>query len=90
MKVILTESALVDLGEIYLRLSQFDSLVRRSFKRQLLEALDRIKHFPQSSPRVAERKVHCVILSKYPYKIFYTVGPDFIEVLHIYHSARNT
>ena len=89
MKVILTESALVDLGEIYEHLSQFDPLIKKSFKSQLLQVLSRIKRFPQRSPSVVGRKVHVAILPKYPYKIFYTVGLEFVEILHIYHSSRN-
>ncbi len=44
---------------------------------------------PESAPRVAGRPgVRAVLLRRYPYKIFYRVRGDVVEILHIRHTAR--
>jgi len=49
----------------------------------------RIGRWPQSAREVVGRAgVRVVPLIRYPYKIFYRVMPDAVEVLHIRHSAR--
>jgi toxin ParE1/3/4 len=44
---------------------------------------------PQSFPRVQERRALRVALAlPFPYKIFYRVREDTIEIVHIRHTAR--
>lgn len=90
MKVVVTEPALADLEDIYVYLTQRYSAVRSSVKSQILSTFVRLKRFPESAPLVGHRKsVRCVVLTKYPYKIFYKIDNRFINILHIYHAARD-
>ena len=44
---------------------------------------------PYSAPRVLERRgVRVALVLRYPYKIFYRIRGDAIEILHIRHTAR--
>jgi hypothetical protein len=45
---------------------------------------------PESARRIPERPgVRVVPLIRYPYKIFYHVVGDTVEILHIHHAARD-
>jgi len=51
--------------------------------------LFRIMLWPESSRRSAKRPgVHAVPLGRYPYKIFYRVADDTVQILHIHHAAQ--
>jgi toxin ParE1/3/4 len=48
-----------------------------------------VAEHPQSAPRVSERRgVRVALVLRYPYKIFYRIRGDAIEILHIRHTAR--
>jgi toxin ParE1/3/4 len=50
----------------------------------------RIGTRPQSAQEVVQRPgIRSVPFIRYPYKIFYRVSSDRIEVLHVHHSARD-
>jgi plasmid stabilization system protein ParE len=45
--------------------------------------------WPASSRRASSRPgVRVVPLGRYPYKIFYRVTEDAVEILHIHHAAQ--
>jgi toxin ParE1/3/4 len=51
--------------------------------------VDRLGHLPESAPRVVDRSgVRVVLVLRYPYKIFYRLRRDAVEILHIRHTAR--
>mgnify|MGYP003394481561 CR=1 FL=1 len=90
MKVIVTEPALADLEDIRSYLVEKYPRVIAPLRKELLSIFRRLQTFPQAAPLIRGRSdVHCILLAKYPYKIFYKVGKDFVEILHVYHTARN-
>jgi toxin ParE1/3/4 len=51
--------------------------------------LTRISYWPDSAREISERPgVRVVPLVRYPYKIFYRVVDETVEILHIYHTSR--
>lgn len=90
MRIVFTDPALADLEDVYAYLSSHYPTLIAAIGEQFDMAYVRIRSWPESAPVtiIDGRKVRVVTLTKYPYKIFYRVGADFIEVLHIYHSAR--
>jgi plasmid stabilization system protein ParE len=51
--------------------------------------IGRLALHPESAPRVIDRPgVRAVLVRRYPYKIFYRVRGDVVEILHIRHTAR--
>jgi toxin ParE1/3/4 len=51
--------------------------------------ISRVAEHPNSAPRVLERRgVRVALVLRYPYKIFYRIRGDAIEILHIRHTAR--
>ena len=89
MKVIFTEPALDDLEEIRAYIEQNYPSIRRSFERRLTAVIAHIGRWPEGSRRVAARpSVRVMPLIRYPYKVFYQVTEQGVEVLHIRHGAR--
>jgi toxin ParE1/3/4 len=88
MKVVYTEEALKDLDAIA------DWLIAHhptapAVERRIRRVIAHIANWPESTRRSAHRpNVHVVPLSRYPYKIFYRINGDSVEILHIHHAAR--
>jgi toxin ParE1/3/4 len=50
----------------------------------------RIDKWPQSAEAVVQRPmVRAVPFIRYPYRLFYQVTGEAVEVLHIHHAARS-
>ena len=89
MKVVYTEPALHDLDEITAWLKQHYPGLGRAVERRLRIVVAHIARWPESMRRSARRPdVRVAPLGRYPYKIFYRVRDDAIEILHIHHAAR--
>lgn len=82
MKVVYTDKALHNLDEILAVLAAFELRLRA--------VEHRIGRWPNSATEVEQRPgVRVVPLLRYPYKIFYQVTPDAVEVVYIHHAARS-
>jgi toxin ParE1/3/4 len=89
MKVIYTEAALRDLDEITAWLNANYPGVGRALERRLRIVVAHITRWPESMRRSRRHPdVRVAPLGRYPYKIFYRVREDAIEILHIHHAAR--
>ena len=52
--------------------------------------VNRLGRLPRSAPRVVGRaNVRVALVLRFPYKIYYRVRTDDIEILHIRHTARH-
>ena len=90
MKVVFTDDALRDLDEILQYISSHYPLVYRPFEKRLRTIITRIAAWPESAQEVEQRPdIRSVPFIRYPYRVFYRVWPDRVEVLHIHHSARD-
>ena len=56
--------------------------------RALAAAIEDLAENPLASPRTSDLDIHVKILGRYRYKIFYSVAPDFVEIIHVRHAAR--
>jgi len=89
VKIVYTEPALHDLDEIAAWLKQHYPGLGRAIERRLGIVAAHIGRWPESMRRSARRPdVRIAPLGRYPYKIFYRVHDDTIEILHIHHAAR--
>ena len=89
MKVVFTDEALRDLddmtGWLTLRYPGLGSAVER----RLHIVLTHIGRWPHSARRSASHAdIRVMPLGRYPYRIFYRVSEDAVQVLHIHHAAR--
>jgi plasmid stabilization system protein ParE len=90
MKLIFTSAALADLDDIHSFVSVNYPSVVPSLERRISAVLARIEQWPKSAREVDVRSgTRVVPLIRYPYKIFYRIVGDRIEILHIHHTARD-
>ena len=91
MNVRYTEVALRELDDILAFIASNYPTVLQPFQRRLRAVEKRIARWPQSAQRVVQRPgVHVAPLIQYPYKLFYLITDDTVEILHIHHSARRS
>ncbi len=90
MNVIYSPRAVRDLEAIaaYYR-TVADAKLAAAIDESIEYVVARVAEHPRSAPRVAERRsVRSALVLRYPYKIFYRVRSDAVEILHIRHTAR--
>jgi len=90
MKSVWTEAALADLDNAlaYTRIHFPQSLA--ALEARVRATVARIEHWPESAREVENRPgVRVVPLIRYPYRIFYRVAAERIEILHFHHGARS-
>jgi toxin ParE1/3/4 len=89
MKILFTEEALRNIEEIlaYLHSAFPEAVVGFEHRLRGIEA--RLRMWPESAREVAQRPgVRVIPMVRYPYKVFYRVGVDRIEILHVHHASR--
>ena len=89
MKVVYTTEALADLDGIFDYIANHYPAISGEFENRLHGVIARIARWPESAQEVSDRPgVRVAPLVRYPYKVFYQVSGDRIEVLYIHHVAR--
>jgi toxin ParE1/3/4 len=90
MKLVYSRRALADLNGIASYYAANASpAIAKSIERRLVNVIDRICRVPEAAPRVSQRsQVRVVAVVRYPFRIFYRVRDDTIDVLHIRHTSR--
>lgn len=89
MKVVWTDAALRDLDEIATYLAVRYPSIAPAVERRIRTAAAWIARWPEGARRSAGRRgVRVFSLGRYPYRIFYRVAGDTVEILHIHHAAR--
>ena len=89
MKVLWTDEALRDLDQIANYLTEQFPSVAPLLDKRIRDTVTRIRRWPQSARATAGRSdVRIVPLGPYPYKLFYRVREDTVEILHVHHAAR--
>lgn len=89
MKVVFTAAAQKDLRDIGEWLATHYPTVAPHIERRIRNVVERLGRWPESAPRSAGREaVRIAPAGHYPYKVFYRVRDDAVEILHIHHAAR--
>jgi toxin ParE1/3/4 len=89
MKLIYTDEALRELDEILEFIELHYPAILAAFEERLHTVERRISRWPKSAEEVMQRPgVRVVPLIRYPYKLFYQIADDVIEVLYLHHAAR--
>ena len=90
MKLVYSRRSLADLDDIanYYSVNASPALAQ-SIERRLIQAIERIRLMPESAPRVSQRsRVRALAVVRYPFRIFYRLRDDSIDILHIRHTSR--
>ena len=90
MRVVWTEAALADLEEVLAYIAEHYPALAVPVERRLRAVIERVARWPQSGRAVDQRPgVRVVPLVRFPYRLFYVVTDDVVEVLHVHHAARD-
>ena len=89
MKVVWTDEALRDLEEITAYVLVHFPSTAPALDQRIRAVLAWIRRWPESTRSSTLRPgVRVVPLGRYPYRLFYRVREDAVEILHIHHAAR--
>ena len=90
MKLVYSRRTLADLEAIAIYYSTHASpTIAASIEQRLVDVIDRISRAPEAAPRVSRRSaVRAVTVVRYPFRIFYRVRSDTVDILHIRHTSR--
>lgn len=89
MKVVYTAAALAELAQIAEWLAFHYPAIAPEVERRIRLTVAFVGRWPESARRSAKRPgVRIAVVGRYPYKIFYRVEGDIVEILHIQHAAR--
>jgi toxin ParE1/3/4 len=90
MNLIYSRRALADLDQIKTYYAANASpAIAEAIGRRVENVVDRICRGPEAAPRVSQRsQVRVVAVVRYPFRIFYRVRDDAIDILHIRYTSR--
>jgi len=90
MKLVYSQRAVADLNEIAeYYATRASPTISQSIQHRFVDTIDRICRAPESAPRIAQRSdVRAVTVVRYPFRIFYRVRDDTVDILHIRHTSR--
>lgn len=91
MKLVYSRRALADIDGIAIYYAaNVSPAIAESIERRLSDVIDRICRVPEAAPRVSQRsQVRVAAVVRYPFRIFYRVREDTIDILHIRHTSRD-
>jgi len=90
MKIVYSRRAVADLDTIASYYSKKASpTIAQSIERRFVDVIERIRRAPESAPRVTQRsQVRAAFVVRYPFRIFYRIRGDTIDILRIRHTSR--
>jgi toxin ParE1/3/4 len=89
MKIRLTDPARADLDSIALYVSSHYPAIAPQVERRIHLVIAHIAEWPEAAPRVSQRTgVRVMPVGRYPYRIYYRVAGDIIEILRVRHTAQ--
>jgi toxin ParE1/3/4 len=91
MKAIFTAAALAELNDIITYTLEHHPRSAASLDRCIGSTISHIEMWPESARLAAGHPgVRVVPLLRYPFKLFYRIHDNEIEILHIHHAARDS
>ena len=89
MRVVLSRLALAELDEILAYIAERSPRGANNVEMRFRHAFDLIARHPEAAERVVQRPgVRRLPLVRYPYAVYYEIGPEAVTVLQIIHCAR--
>ncbi len=89
MRIVWSPEARDDLDEIYRFIAERNPLAAAKLHRHLVERTRHLESHPEQGKPRPESHCRELRLAGYPYRIFYRVGKQTVDVVRILHSARD-
>ena len=87
-RVRLTARAKRDIADIRSYFASDDKRAAERVRQQILHAISLLADYPLIGTASDEAQVRVKLVRHYPYRIYYRVMGDVIEILHVRHTAR--
>jgi toxin ParE1/3/4 len=88
MRISYTPAAYADREEIFAYIEKLNPLGARAVKRDIVRAIRRLEHFPESAPSTDEPGVRQLIVPRRPYKVYYRIENSEVWIVHIRDARR--
>ena len=88
MKLRFTERAFAEREDIFEYLNERSPEAARAVFAYLSAAIAQLLDLPHTGARTDDEDVRVLFIVRYPYKVFYRLRGETIEILHIRHTAR--
>jgi toxin ParE1/3/4 len=90
MKARWSRTALIELDNIFVYISQRSPAAAKSVVRRIEALVEHLEQFPARGHHTDEPEVRAISVVRYPYVILYAIDPtaDEVVILHIRHTAR--
>jgi plasmid stabilization system protein ParE len=88
MKLRFTPKAQRDVEQIYAYLNERSPSGAHKVSVAIYAAARFVAERPKASPLTNKPNVRVKVLRRYPYKIFYSVTGDNVEILRVWHTSR--
>lgn len=88
MRVRYRQQALIDLAQISSYLNERSPLGAQNVLGAIYAAIGQIAQNPLSARKTSDPAVRVKVVRRYLYKVFYSLGENEVEVLHVRHGAR--
>ena len=88
MKVRYTETALVEINEIFAYISAQNPQAAERVVARVERTINNLRDFPEMAQETREPGARRIPAGRYPYLVYYTVEADEIVILHVRHGAR--
>jgi hypothetical protein len=87
MKLLITPEFKLDYSEYYKYYISINTQVARTYKQEVKESLEKIKHNKYFEIRYSE--IRCLPLFKFPFMVHYKIEDDVIYILALIHTSRD-
>ncbi|MBI2612641.1 type II toxin-antitoxin system RelE/ParE family toxin [Candidatus Kaiserbacteria bacterium] len=88
MKLQFRERARADIRDIHTHLLQWSPEGAANVSRDIYAACRLIAEHPFGAPETSDPYVRVKHLVRFPYSIFYGIGKNTVEILHVRHTSR--
>ena len=88
MKVRYTETALVEVNEIFAYLSERNLHAAKRVVARVEQTIRNLGDFPEMAQAADEAGVRRMPVARYPFIVFYSIEGDEVVILHVRHGAR--
>jgi plasmid stabilization system protein ParE len=88
MRVRYTPRAFADREAIFTYLDERNPRAARDVKAYVNKRIADLGNLSRRAPLVPGLGVHALWLGRYPYIVYYRVGPEEVSIIHIRHAAR--
>ena len=88
MKIRYTETALVEINEVFSYISERNAPAAKRVVARIEQTIQNLGDFPEMAQEADEPGVRRMPVTRYPFIVFYAIDADEVVILHVRHGAQ--